>query len=49
MNTCEVQRPNLYVEKLLFNNGESLAIGKGDIVVFVGPNNVGKSQLLKDI
>ena len=49
MNASEVKRPNLYIEKLLFNNGESLEIGKGDIVVFVGPNNVGKSQLLKDV
>lgn len=49
MNASEVKRPNLYIEKLLFNNGESLEIGKGDIVVFVGPNNVGKSRTLRDI
>ncbi len=49
MPASGVQRPNLYMEKLILNNGESLEIGKGDIIVFVGPNNVGKSQLLKDI
>lgn len=45
----KVLRPNLYIEKLVFNNGTTLQVGKGDIVVFVGPNNVGKSQVLKDI
>ncbi len=45
----KVYRPSIYIKKLVFNNGESLETEKGDIVVFVGPNNVGKSQLLKDI
>ena len=49
MATEKVLRPNLYIEKLVFNNGETLQVGKGDIVVFVGPNNVGKSQVLKDL
>lgn len=40
---------NGYISKLTFNNGVSLDIEKNDIVVFVGPNNVGKSQSLKDI
>lgn len=38
-----------YVEEVTFNNGYSLKIGQGDIVVFVGPNNAGKSQSIKDI
>ena len=45
----KVLRPNLFIEKLIFNNGTTLQVGKGDIIVFVGPNNVGKSQVLKDI
>lgn len=45
----EVQRPNLFVEKLVFNNDTSLLIEKNSIIVFVGSNNVGKSQILKDI
>lgn len=49
MTSKKVLRPNLYIEKLVFNNGETLRVGKGDIVVFVGPNNVGKSQVLKDL
>ena len=34
---------------IVFNNGEKVDINKNDIVVFVGPNNSGKSQSLKDI
>ena len=37
------------VSEITFNNGEMLAVGEGDIVVFVGPNNAGKSQSLKDM
>ena len=49
MRTNMVQRPNLYIEKIVFSNGDALSVEKGDIVIFVGPNNVGKSQALKDI
>lgn len=49
VNTIIGNIPGLYVESLIFNNGESININKDDIVVFVGPNNVGKSQSLKDI
>lgn len=38
-----------YISKLTFNNGKELEITANDIVVFVGPNNAGKSQSLKDI
>ena len=38
-----------YISKLKFNNGQELDIAANDIVVFVGPNNAGKSQSLKDI
>lgn len=38
-----------YISKLVFNNGKELDINKNDIVVFVGPNNAGKSQALSDI
>ena len=37
------------VKKLIFNNGTELEILPNDIVVFVGANNSGKSQSLKDI
>ena len=38
-----------YISRLVFNNGESLSVEPGSIVVFVGPNNAGKSQALRDI
>ena len=38
-----------YISQIQFNNGEQVDISQNDIVVFVGPNNAGKSQSLKDI
>ena len=38
-----------YISQLVFNNGQVVNIQNNDIVVFVGPNNAGKSQSLKDI
>lgn len=38
-----------YVDGLVFNDGTSVELRRDDIVVFVGPNNVGKSQALRDI
>lgn len=38
-----------YIKKLVFNNGQILDVNKNDIVIFVGPNNSGKSQSLSDI
>ena len=38
-----------YISRITFNNGESLDISRDDIVIFVGPNNAGKSQSLNDI
>lgn len=38
-----------HISKFEFFNGISLDIKKGDIVVFTGPNNAGKTQCLRDI
>ena len=38
-----------FISQIQFNNGQGLDISKNDIIVFVGPNNAGKSQALKDI
>lgn len=38
-----------FISKIQFNNGKTIDINKNDIVIFVGPNNAGKSQSLKDI
>lgn len=37
------------IEKLIFNDGTEVEVNPTDIVVFVGPNNAGKSRSLKDI
>lgn len=49
ITTAEGSTPALFVNSITFNNGETISINKNDIVVFVGPNNAGKSQSLKDI
>ena len=38
-----------HITKIRFNTGKELNVNKNDIVVFVGPNNSGKSQSLSDI
>ena len=38
-----------YISKINFNDGTYLDIKQNDIILFVGPNNTGKSQSLKDI
>ena len=38
-----------YISKIVFNNGESVNLQRNNIIIFVGPNNAGKSQSLKDI
>ena len=43
------EKAGRFISQIQFNNGEKLDIAKNDIVVFVGPNNAGKSQALKDI
>ena len=35
-----------FISKIQFNNGETVDVNKNDIVVFVGPNNAGKSQTI---
>ena len=38
-----------YISIIQFKSGLELALNRDDIVVFVGPNNAGKSQVLQDI
>lgn len=49
ISKTEGASPALFVNSITFNNGETIKINNNDIVVFVGPNNAGKSQSLKDI
>ena len=40
---------NCYISEIVLNDTKKLSVAPNDIVVFVGPNNAGKSQALKDI
>lgn len=42
-------KPDIFVEKLIFNDGTEVPVNPSDIVIFTGANNAGKSQVLKDI
>ena len=48
-DTGVVSDPYCYVDALDFNDGTHMDVSQSDIVVFVGPNNAGKSRSLKDI
>lgn len=37
------KEPQIFVEKLCFNDGTELSLGHSDIVIFTGANNAGKS------
>lgn len=43
------QKPQVYLERIVFSDGTSLDLNHNSIVVFTGANNCGKSQVLKDI
>lgn len=43
------EKPQIYFDKLIFNDDTELSLEKNSIVVFTGANNSGKSQVLKDI
>lgn len=45
----EANKPKVVIDKIKFNDGQEIKFGPFDIVVFVGPNNAGKSQVLRDI
>ena len=44
-----VQKPQVYLKSVVFNDGTSLDLNHNSIVVFTGANNSGKSQVLRDI
>jgi len=42
-------RPRIFFKSIGFQDGTKINFGNNDIVVFVGGNNAGKSQILKDL
>lgn len=47
--SSDADRPPLHVRRLVFNDGTAIDLAPGQMVVFVGANNVGKSSALQDI
>ena len=45
----QLLRPRLFFETITFSDGTKLTLDEGDIVVFVGPNNAGKSAALREL
>ena len=41
--------PSLFFERVTFSDGTVVDIGPNDVVVFVGPNNAGKSLALREL
>lgn len=41
------QRPSISISKITFSSGGEVAIQPGEVVLFVGPNNAGKSATLR--
>ncbi|NHO43182.1 AAA family ATPase [Acetobacter fabarum] len=42
-------RPSLYFDTITFSDGTILSLDEEDIIVFVGPNNAGKSAALREL
>ena len=49
MDEIELPCPKLSFETITFSDGTTLALDEDDIVVFVGPNNTGKSAALREL
>lgn len=45
----ELLRPQLSFETITFSDGTKLTLDEDDIIVFVGPNNAGKSAALREL
>lgn len=44
-----IEKAGGYISQIKFNDGKQVDVAANDIVVFVGANNAGKSQALRDI
>jgi ABC-type transporter Mla maintaining outer membrane lipid asymmetry ATPase subunit MlaF len=44
-----VREAKIYVEEILFSGGQKIQLNEGSILVVVGPNNAGKSSVLREI
>lgn len=42
-------KPQVFIKKIIFNDGKEIELRQNSIIIFTGSNNSGKSQILKDI
>lgn len=47
--TKELLKPTISFESITFSDGTTLSLDEDDIIVFVGPNNAGKSAALREL
>ena len=45
----ELRRPKLFFKTITFSDSTTLTLDEDDIIVFVGPNNAGKSAALREL
>ena len=45
----DIEKPQVFLKCITFNDNTQLQLNKSSIIVFTGPNNSGKSQVLKDV
>lgn len=49
IEATSIEKPQIFLNKILFNDGTELLLAPNSIIVFTGANNSGKSQVLRDI
>ena len=45
----DIQKPQVFLKRIIFNDGVKLPLNYNSIIVFTGANNSGKSQVLRDV
>jgi ABC-type Mn2+/Zn2+ transport system ATPase subunit len=48
-NASDTSRPRLTFDSITFSGGQTLKLEADEIIVFVGPNNAGKSGSLREL
>jgi ABC-type lipoprotein export system ATPase subunit len=46
--TASVQKPQVFLKSITFNDDTQLPLNHNSVIVFTGANNSGKSQVLRD-
>ena len=49
IETVAVQKPQVFLKSITFNDDTQLPLNHNSVIVFTGANNSGKSQVLRDV